>query len=49
MNLIMPSLDKTLVSFKKDIEKGFKEIFMTYSEACSNYNNDFTLSFENFN
>ena len=48
MNLIMPSLDKTLVSFKKDIEKGFKEIFMTYSEACSNYNNDFTLSFENF-
>lgn len=33
MNLIMPSLDKTLVSFKKDIEKGFKEIFMTYSEA----------------
>lgn len=46
MNLIMPSLDKTLVSFKKDIEKGFKEIFMTYSEACSNYNNDFTLSFE---
>ncbi|MCI2934005.1 aromatic acid exporter family protein [Staphylococcus haemolyticus] len=46
MNLIMPSLDKTLVFFKKDIEKGFKEIFMTYSEACSNYNNDLTLSFE---
>ena len=34
MNLIMPSLDKTLVSFKKDIEKGFKEIFMTYMKLA---------------
>ena len=27
MNLIMPSLDKTLVSFKKDIEKALKKSY----------------------
>ncbi|PNZ70937.1 aromatic acid exporter family protein [Staphylococcus croceilyticus] len=46
MNLIMPSLDKKLLDFKKEVESGFKNIFKSYSEACTNYNNDLVVSFE---
>lgn len=46
MNLIMPSFDKTLGNLKKEIETGFKEIFKSYSHACTNYHNDLTVSFE---
>ncbi|PNZ32178.1 membrane protein [Staphylococcus petrasii] len=46
MNLIMPSLDKKLLDFKREVESGFKEIFKSYSEACTNYNNDLVMSFE---
>ncbi|BGE82363.1 aromatic acid exporter family protein [Staphylococcus petrasii] len=46
MNLIMPSLDKKLLDFKREVESGFKEIFKSYSEACTHYNNDLVMSFE---
>ncbi|MCJ1656304.1 aromatic acid exporter family protein [Staphylococcus sp. NRL 16/872] len=46
MNLIMPSLDKKLLDFKREVESGFKEIFKSYSEACTHYNNDLVISFE---
>ncbi|MFC0137172.1 hypothetical protein CD127_04480 [Staphylococcus petrasii] len=46
LNLIMPSLDKKLLDFKREVESGFKEIFKSYSEACTHYNNDLVMSFE---
>ncbi|GGG84699.1 aromatic acid exporter family protein [Staphylococcus pragensis] len=46
MNLIMPSLDKKLLDFKREVESGFKKIFKSYSEACTHYNNDFAISFD---
>ncbi|UDI78210.1 aromatic acid exporter family protein [Staphylococcus taiwanensis] len=45
MNLIMPSLDKSLLNLKKEIESGFKNIFKLYSDACTNYDKDLNISF----
>lgn len=45
MNLIMPSLDKSLLNLKKEIESGFKNIFKLYSDACTNYDTDLNISF----
>jgi uncharacterized membrane protein YgaE (UPF0421/DUF939 family) len=45
MNLIMPSLDKNLKAYKKNIEDSFTKIFICFSEKCDDLQHPLDIHF----
>ncbi len=46
MNLMMPSLDKTLKRYKNDIEHQITDVFIAFDKACKQQNHDLNITFE---
>ncbi|MDQ7193388.1 aromatic acid exporter family protein [Staphylococcus felis] len=46
MNSIMPSFDKELEKYQKEIETQIQKIFYTFSNACASHNNHPNVSFQ---
>ena len=46
MNLIMPSLDKTLKHFKNEIEHQITDVFIAFENACKHDNHELNITFE---